>query len=199
MGLEALLTCWTRLVVKLYTPLRVGGRMVLVGDGLKVAKEGRKMPAVKKLHQSSQNNSKAAYIFGHSLQALGLLARGPLGHLCCVPLTSRIHEGVVFSNRDRRTLLDKFAQLFVGVVSRLNAPTLRVVDAYSASRKSLQAPPEGIPMDEVSMETVPRWDSVAHINLILAVEQEFRIALTPEEASYAVSFSEMLALVDAKL
>ena len=138
MGLEALLTCWTRLVVKLYTPLRVGGRMVLVGDGLKVAKEGRKMPAVKKLHQSSQNNSKAAYIFGHSLQALGLLARGPLGHLCCVPLTSRIHEGVVFSNRDRRTLLDKFAQLFVGVVSRLNAPTLRVVDAYSASRKSLQ-------------------------------------------------------------
>jgi len=134
LGLEVLLTCWTGLVLKLYTPLRVGGRLVVVGDGLKVAKEGRKMPAVKKLHQSSQNNSKAAYIFGHSLQALGLLARGPLGHLCCVPLTSRIHEGVVFSNRDRRTLLDKFAQLFVGVVSRLNAPTLLVVDAYYASR-----------------------------------------------------------------
>jgi hypothetical protein len=138
LALEPLLACWTGLVLKLYTPLRVGGRLVLVGDGLKVAKEGRQMPAVKKLHQSSENNSKAAYLFGHSLQALGVLARGPLGHLCCVPLTSRIHEGVVFSNRDRRTLLDKFAQLFVAVVSELKAPTLLVVDAYYASRKILR-------------------------------------------------------------
>lgn len=135
LALEPLLACWTGLVLRLYTPLRVGGRLVLVGDGLKVAKEGRKMPAVKKLHQSSQNNSKAAYIFGHSLQALGLLAQGPLGHLCCVPLTSRVHEGVVFSNRDQRTLLDKFAQLFLTVVSGLNVLTLLVVDAYYASRK----------------------------------------------------------------
>ena len=138
LALEPLRACWTRLVLKLYTPLRVGGRLVLVGDGLKVAKEGRKMPAVKKLHQSSQNNSKASYIFGQSLQGLGLLARGPLGHLCCVPLTSRIHEGVVFSNRDRRTLLDKFAHLFMAVVSGLNTPTLLVVDAYYASRKILR-------------------------------------------------------------
>ncbi len=138
LALEPLRACWTGLVLKLFTPLRVGGRLVLVGDGLKVAKEGRKMPAVKKLHQSSENNSKAAYIFGHSLQALGLLARGPLGHLCCVPLTSCIHEGVVFSNRDRRTLLDEFAQLFLAVVSGLNLPTLLVVDAYYASRKILQ-------------------------------------------------------------
>ncbi len=136
--LTELRACWTRLVLKLFTPLRVGGRLVLVGDGLKVAKEGRKMPAVKKLYQSSENNSKASYIFGHSFQALGMLARGPLGHLCCVPLTSQIHEGVVFSNRDRRTLLDKFAQLFLSVASELQAPTLLVVDAYYASRKILR-------------------------------------------------------------
>ena len=94
-----LTACWVRLAQGLFTPLRVNGRLVVVDDGLKVAKEGRKMPAVKKLHQSSQNNSKATYIFGHSFQALGLLARGALGHLCCVPLASRIHEGLVFSNR----------------------------------------------------------------------------------------------------
>jgi hypothetical protein len=29
----------------------VNGRPVLVGDGIKIAKAGRKMPAVKKLHQ----------------------------------------------------------------------------------------------------------------------------------------------------
>jgi len=96
------------------------------------------MPAVKKLHQSSQNNSKAEYIFGHSFQALGLLAHGPLGQLCCVPLTSRIHEGVVLTNRDRRTLLDKFARLFLDLVRHVNAPTVLIVDAYYASRKVLR-------------------------------------------------------------
>ncbi|MGH9961862.1 MAG: transposase, partial [Pyrinomonadaceae bacterium] len=86
-------------MLKLFSPLRLGGRLLVIGDGLKVAKEGRKMPAVKKLHQSSANTSKATYIFGHSFQALGLLVCGPLGHLLSVPLTSRIHEGVGFSNR----------------------------------------------------------------------------------------------------
>lgn len=135
---DRLRACWTRLVVKLFTPRRVGGRLVVIGDGLKVAKEGRKMPAVKKLHQSSANNSKAAYIFGHSFQALGLLVAGPLGHLLCVPLTSHIHEGVVFSNRDRRTLLDKFAHLFLGLAQDLESGVLLVADAYYASRKVLR-------------------------------------------------------------
>jgi hypothetical protein len=139
LDLDKLTGAWTELVLRLFTPLRINDRLVLIGDGLKVAKEGQKMPAVKKLHQSSQNNSKPAYIFGHSFQALGLLARGPLGHLCCVPLTSRIHEGVVFSNRDRRTLLDKFVTLFLDVVNALNNPAVLIVDAYYACRKVLRA------------------------------------------------------------
>ena len=135
---ERLRGCWTRWVLQRFTPKRVGGRLVVIGDGLKVAKEGRKMPAVKKLHQSSANNSKAAYIFGHSFQALGLLVAGPLGHLRCVPLTSHIHEGVVFSNRDRRTLLDKFARLFLELTQDLEPGVLLVADAYYASRKVLR-------------------------------------------------------------
>ena len=138
LDLNKLTGAWTELVLRVFTPLRLGNRMVLIGDGLKVAKEGQKMPAVKKLHQSSQNNSKPAYIFGHSFQALGLLARGPLGHLCCVPLASRIHEGLVFTNRDRRTLLDKFVELFLELVGQINAPTVLIVDAYYASRKVLR-------------------------------------------------------------
>ncbi len=42
------------------------------------------------------------------------------------------------------------------------------------------------------------WDSIAHLNLILAVEQEFRIMLTPEEAAEAQSFNAMLRLVDRR-
>ena len=67
---------WIRLALQLFTPLRVAGRRVCVADGLKVAKEGRKMPAVKRLHQESANNSKPEFISGHSFQALGLLVQG---------------------------------------------------------------------------------------------------------------------------
>ena len=42
--------------------------MVLV-DGLKRPKEGKKMPGVKSLHQESRCNAKASFIMGHSLQA----------------------------------------------------------------------------------------------------------------------------------
>lgn len=136
---EELTAHGVRVVLKRFSPVQIGGRLVLIGDGLKVAKEGKKMPGVKKLHQSSQNNSKPAYIFGHSFQALGLLVQGALGQLCCVPLTSRIHQGVVFSNRDQRTLLDKFVELFLAVQADLGElSVVLVVDAYYASRKVLR-------------------------------------------------------------
>ncbi|MEW6237974.1 MAG: hypothetical protein AB1656_21505 [Candidatus Omnitrophota bacterium] len=56
---------WCRQVHRIFPVLRVGGYAVYVADGLKVAKEGKKMPGVKKLHQASENNSKAPYIMGH--------------------------------------------------------------------------------------------------------------------------------------
>jgi acyl carrier protein len=43
-----------------------------------------------------------------------------------------------------------------------------------------------IPVDqlqsEASPETVSTWDSLNHLNLVLALEQEFGIQFTPEEA-----------------
>jgi hypothetical protein len=107
LGLDRLSRIWTRTVFKIFPDIpRVNGRILLVGDGIKIPKEGRKMPAVKGLHQESESNSKPAYIMGHSFQAVGVLA-GALKSVFSVPLISRIHEGVTVSNRDRRTLLDK--------------------------------------------------------------------------------------------
>jgi hypothetical protein len=99
----------------------VGERLVCLADGIKAPKEGRKMPAVKLLHQQSASNSKPEYIMGHSFQAVSLPARGEAGHVAAVPLVSRIHEGLVWSNRDTRTLLDKLALLLfslAGIIDR---------------------------------------------------------------------------------
>jgi len=135
LDIEALTELWIRLALRLFTPLRVNGSVVAVIDGLKVPKEGRKMPAVKSLHQESTNNTKPEFISGHSFQALGLLVRGPLGQLFSVLLMSRIHEGLVFSNRDKRSLLDKMVQMFLPAAGSLNGPVVLVADAYYASKK----------------------------------------------------------------
>ena len=107
LSLERLTDLWTRLVLKLFTPVRVGGYLVCVADGIKVGKEGKRMPAVRKLYQSGGSNSKPPHIMGHSFQAISLLVRGVTGGVAAVPLTARIHEGLIFSNRDQRSLLDK--------------------------------------------------------------------------------------------
>lgn len=136
--LGKLTTGWVRLALRLFRPLRLGARPVLVADGIKVPKEGRQMPAVKKLFQQSENNSKPTFIFGHSFEAIGLLVQGPLGLVSCVPLVSRIQEGLVFSNRDKRTLLDKFVQLFLSIAPLLEQHAIVVADALYCTRKVIR-------------------------------------------------------------
>lgn len=138
LDLTALTEVWTRLVLRLFTPLQAGASLVCLADGLKAPKEGKKMPAVKSLHQASETNRKPPYIMGHSLQALSLLVRNGAGHVAAVPLTARIHEGLVWSNRNRRTLLDKMVALFLPLTTLWDRPVLLVADAYYASRKVIQ-------------------------------------------------------------
>ena len=77
----------------------------------------------------------AEYIMGHSFQALSLLVHAAGGQVAAVPLTSRIHEGLVFSNRDSRTLLDKLVALLLSITLIWNKPVVLVADAYYASGK----------------------------------------------------------------
>lgn len=135
---DKLAALWSQTVLGLLSVflLRVNSRIVLVADGIKAPKTGRKMPGVKKLHQSSQNNSKPAYIFGHSCQAVAVVAHAAAGFFA-VPLACAIHEGVVFSNRDKRTLLDKLVLMIASL--GLRVPCYLVADAYYAAKPVLRA------------------------------------------------------------
>jgi hypothetical protein len=64
--LERLTDLWTQLVLTLFSPLLADGHLVCLADGIKIAKEGKKMPAVRSLHQASDSNSKPPFIMGHS-------------------------------------------------------------------------------------------------------------------------------------
>jgi hypothetical protein len=136
LDLSKLTRIWCALAFRLNIGiLRVNGRAVLVGDGLKVAKAGRKMPGVKKLHQQSESSTKPEFIFGHSCQAVAVLTQA-LASVFALPLACRIHEGTVFSNRDKRTLLDKMILLLDSL--GLSAPFYFVADAYYANGKTVR-------------------------------------------------------------
>jgi len=74
---------------------------------------------------------------GHSFRPSVLLVRGSAGHVAAVPLVSRIHEGLVWSNRDTRTLLDKLALLLFSLAGIIDRKLLLVADAYYASGKMI--------------------------------------------------------------
>ena len=134
--LGPLTSLWVRFCRARFHPVQVGEALVCLADGLKVPKEGRKMPAVKRLHQESANNSKPPFIDGHSFQALALLVRTAGGQVRSVPLTARIHEGVIDRARElRRTLLDRLVELFLEIARELSPQVILVADAYYASAK----------------------------------------------------------------
>ena len=133
LNLDKLTKLWVRTTLKTLPSLaRVNGRLLLVGDGIKVGKSGKKMPAVKRLYQESESNTKPKYIMGHSCQVVAVIA-GALRGFFAIPLASRIHEGVVFSNRDKHSLLDKMAMLLESL--DITEPFYFIADAYYASRK----------------------------------------------------------------
>ena len=135
--LSRLSALWTRTVLSLFGDKieRVKDRPVLLADGKKNAKEGKKMPGVKSLRQDSAANTKPPFIMGHSTQAVSVLARAA-SILFAVPLDIKIHEGLIFSNRDKRTLLDKLLALVNNL--KLNEPCYLVADAYYASGKMVK-------------------------------------------------------------
>ena len=54
-------------------------------------------------------------------------------------------------------------------------------------------------VDETTANQVPNWDSLNHINVILAVEKEFKIKFKGAEILRIKNVGELQQLIDAKL
>jgi acyl carrier protein len=59
-----------------------------------------------------------------------------------------------------------------------------------------------IPIDDVkpesSPDTIPNWDSLQHLNLVLALEQEFQVQFSPEEIEQLLSVEFVTMLLEEK-
>jgi acyl carrier protein len=53
--------------------------------------------------------------------------------------------------------------------------------------------------DEMTAADVEEWDSLNHINLIVAVEKSFRVKFTTQEVANLANVGEFVALLKSKL
>ena len=49
-----------------------------------------------------------------------------------------------------------------------------------------------------SPDNIENWDSIQHLNLVLALEQEFDVQFTPEEIEQLLSIELIAALLEEK-
>jgi acyl carrier protein len=61
----------------------------------------------------------------------------------------------------------------------------------------------GVPLETIlpgsSPDTIEAWDSIHHLNLVLALEQEFGIEFSPEEIEQLLSVELIVDLVTEKV
>jgi acyl carrier protein len=50
--------------------------------------------------------------------------------------------------------------------------------------------------DETSVDTVEKWDSLKHLNLVLALEEAFNITFTEEESVEIMSYPLVKAVLE---
>jgi len=59
------------------------------------------------------------------------------------------------------------------------------------------------PVEEISLETTSRdvamWDSMNHLNLVMAIEQEYRVRFTPDEIQRMLSVQAILDEIGKRL
>ena len=92
-ALQEICQTWISTVHTRAPLMRECGYAILVGDGVKQPKEGKRSPGVKKLHQESENSSKPEYIFGHMFGAIVVLV-GNQNKIFCIPLSINLQDGI---------------------------------------------------------------------------------------------------------
>lgn len=125
---------WGRWLSSHTAAVHLKEQLVYLGDGIKVGKEGRKMPGVKGLHQESENINKAEWIRGHYFSALGLLL-GQGDALFAAPVLLKLHDGIEPVTTAQQTLVDKMASV---CVAHMVKGSYAILDAYYASAKVLK-------------------------------------------------------------
>ena len=133
---EALLNVWQKWVVRQGNAVEVSGRKVLLGDHTDAVKDGRRMPGVVSMHESSETQSKPDYFRGQCWGAIGLLI-GSLSACFCCPLQLEIQQGWEHLGLTEESggkyqvkLAERLVLMAVQFAAFSNCPCYLVLDAF---------------------------------------------------------------------
>jgi hypothetical protein len=98
-NLGLLRQAWLQVVVSHTNPVKHCGRSILIADGVKMPKDGRRMPGVARLHNNSESQGKPSSFHGVQGGAIGILVHGPKGcanpsEVYCVPVSMELMYGL---------------------------------------------------------------------------------------------------------
>lgn len=77
-----------------------------------------------------------------------------------------------------------------------------MADSVEQRTRQVVADVFGLPLEKVTLatshETVEEWDSLNLLNILMAVEGEFGVSVSPEEAAEFASVEKIVAVVRSK-
>ena len=133
---EELLNAWQRFIIRQGKTVEVSERKVLLGDHTAAVKDGRRMPGVVSMHESSETQSKPDYFRGQCWGAIGLLT-GSLSACFCCPLQLQIHQGWKHlgltedsEGKFQTKLTERLVMMAVQFAVTHNCPSYLVLDAF---------------------------------------------------------------------
>jgi len=144
-NLERIKDCWLNIVLQRITPVIIANRITIIGDHIKIPKEGKYMPGVKKHHQESENSGKKEYMFGHQFGIVGVLAEGKT--MQCIPISAEMHDGKIDGHSfcgcetgktNKKSIITKMIQMAENIAESAGSVNF-ILDAYFASKSAFEA------------------------------------------------------------
>ena len=118
--------------MKILPPKTIDGSVILVGDHIKVSKEGRRMPAIEKLHQESQNSGKGAFIEGHLFGFISMIIPG---FNRSIPVMAGIQESKTRTGGE--SLVEQMVKQAGKAAEMTGKPAVLLLDAFFFSKTTL--------------------------------------------------------------
>lgn len=78
-----------------------------------------------------------------------------------------------------------------------------IAEAVVRQVRQIAADIFNLPLDAITLQSSPQmietWDSLQHVNLVLALEQTFAVQFLPEEIAEMQTIDRIAALVEQKM
>lgn len=132
--LNILIALWQQFIVSQDIHMIVNGRLVIIGDDTYTTKEGKKIPALTAIRQTSETSSKPQFFRGHFWGCIALL-QSVRGKIFTSPLSMKITRGLhpVSENDEKINSLEAIIIAACNFVYSTNTKAYIVLDAFFAS------------------------------------------------------------------